>query len=347
MNETPRKILIIRLSSLGDVLLTSSALSSIHQFWPDCEIHFLTKKPTIPLIQFHPAVSKIWQYPAGKNELNQLKADLKKENFDLVADWQGNFRSLPFRKLGKESVSFPKHRFKRWLYIKFKRAFNPGPVPERYLQTLNDFQVPDSGAGLSLIIPKTIEIDTEKRFLQWRGSEKSPIYFIAAGAKHATKRYPVSFFIDIMNMLAEMQPSARFILLGGPDELDTANQIKKSFPDNQRVWNAAGGFSLLESAEIIRLCTAGFSNDSFLMHVATAMQIPVVAFFGSTTPALGFAPFRSPSLIVEDKSLACRPCSHIGRDSCPLQHFNCMNNLQPEIWFPVIYQFLLSSSELK
>ncbi len=341
MAQPPRKILVIRLSSLGDVLLTSPALSSLHAAWPGSEIHFLTRKPMLPLIQFHPAVSKTWVYPAGKKELARLKKDLRSEQFDLVADWQGNFRSFPFRRLGKESVSFKKYRFRRWLYLKFNRPFTPSPVPVRYLETLAPYEVPDSGAPVSWVLPEPTRQEMTRRFLAWKTTD-GPVYFVAAGARHETKRYPATYFIQIMKMLAELQPAARFILLGGPDELETASRIKKEFSSDDRVWNAAGGFSLAESAVILKNCDGGLTNDSFLMHAATAFQVPVVAFFGGTTPQLGFAPFRSPALIAEDETVSCRPCSHIGRESCPKGHFDCMNRLNPEAWFPKIYHFLIS-----
>lgn len=336
----PKKILIIRLSSFGDVLLTSYAIRSIHESFPDAEIDFLTKKQFIPLLEFNPHLRKKLIYTSVKAELTELKKSVKSEKYDLILDWQNNFRSMEFRKYSKKVGIFKKNRISRFSYIHFKTKFNQNQVPIRYLETAITFGAIESDGGLELVVDHSTSEKMKNIFFEWKGHSESPVYFIASGAKHFTKRYPAKYYADLMKLILSEKPETKFILLGGSDELESAKEIKLQFPNNDSVWNAVGGFGIMESCALVKLCSAGFSNDSFLMHVATAFQIPVVAFFGSTTQNLGFSPFRSPSLIVEDNSVSCRPCSHIGKNECPKKHFHCMLNLEPEKIYPDIKKFL-------
>lgn len=341
MSSDPRQILLIRLSSLGDVLLTTPAIASLKARFPDASIHFLTRKPSEALIRHHPAIDRIWIYEENETARRQQVQSLKAIGFDVVVDWQVSLRSREFRSVAPRRLTFRKHLVKRFLHVRLGTPLHIDPVPVRYLKSLAPLGVTDSGDGLRVDRPRLLSDRMERIFTDWKGTGRGPVFFIAAGARHFTKRYPVEYTIRLMTMLLELQPFARFILLGGADEMDQAFIIKKAFPDNQLVWNAVGGFSIPESLALMSHCQAGFSNDSFLMHAATACRIPVVAFFGSTTLSLGFGPFRSPALVIEDPSVSCRPCSHIGRHACPKGHFKCMMNLEPETAFPAIYDFLL------
>lgn len=336
----PKKILIIRLSSFGDVLLSSFAIRSIKESFPDADIDFLTKKPFFPLIEFNPHLRKKLIYISSKPELEELKKSVKSEKYDLILDWQNNFRSMEFRKFSKKNGVFKKHRISRFSYIHFKTKFNLKQVPIRYLETAIPFGAKESDGGLELVIDHSTTEKMKRIFFEWKEDSESPVYFIAAGAKHFTKRYPAIYFAELMKLILSEKPETKFILIGGSDELDSAKEIKQQFSENDSVWNAVGAFSLMESCALVKLCSAGFSNDSFLMHVASAFKVPVVAFFGSTTQNLGFSPFRSPSLVIEDNSVSCRPCSHIGRNECPKKHFHCMLNLVPEKIVKDVKKFL-------
>lgn len=334
------KILIIRLSSFGDVLLTGFLIRNIRQSIPDSEIYFLTKKSMTPLVEYNPNLTKVFTYETEKSKRKDQISEIKKLDLDWVLDLQSNLRSIPFRSLGKNHASFRKNRLKRFGYVHFKTPFHQQPVPSRYLETAKALNISDDQKGLDCFIPVTIETRMQSMFRNWQNQSTSPVFFIAAGAKHFTKRYPAEYYVQIIQSILLDFPNAGFILLGGQDEMETSAEIKKQFSLNSRIWNASGAFSLLESCALLKQCTAGFTNDSFLMHVAAAFQKPVVSFFGSTTPQLGFAPFRSPSLVMEDKNLSCRPCTHIGRNSCPKKHFQCMMNLNPALIYPDILNFL-------
>lgn len=333
-------ILIIRLSSFGDVLLTSFIVRCLKQTYPSANLYFLTKREMLPLIEYNRYLTGFFTYEYDNDLRNAQLNQLKTYHFDWVIDLQANFRSHPFRSLSKQVAVFNKNRLKRFFYVHFKTPFNQEPVALRYFTAAKNLTLHDDGDGLDFFLPVTVEAKMQQLFSDWESSDSTTTYFIAAGAKHFTKRYPAEYFVRLIQLIKSEKPNSRFILLGGKDEMDTSNEIKKRFSDLSFVWNATGAFSLLESAALLKLCQAGFSNDSFLMHVATAFQIPVVSFFGSTTPQLGFAPFRSPSLLIEDLSVTCRPCTHIGRNKCPKKHFNCMLNLKPEIILPKIVTFL-------
>ncbi len=96
------------------------------------------------------------------------------------------------------------------------------------------------------------------------------------------------------------------------------------------VFDVAGRLSLMETASLMNLCHLMVTNDTGLMHIATALKKKVVAIFGSTTEELGFFPCALDSLVVQNNNLNCRPCSHVGRNECPKKHFKCMTDIKPQ-----------------
>lgn len=334
-----KKILLIRLSSLGDVLLTTQAIGEIRKRWPNAQIDYLTKPFCVPMIEYHSDINQIFKLPIASKDERIFKAKIKANEYDLIVDWQSSLRSLPYRKLGKQFVRFEKYRIKRFAYIKFNMPFKIGSVPERYLKSLFPLGVKDSGSGLKLVIPANIQQQIRAKVSTWKKPD-SKLFFIAPGSKHFTKKYPTQYLTELIQRLQSVYPTCQVLLLGSSEDLAAGLEIKKTFSGKSEVWNAIGAFQLLETAALMEICDAGFSNDSLLMHMATALRIPVTAFFGSTTLPLGFGPYRSPHLVIEDNSVSCRPCTHIGKSTCPKKHFYCMLNLTPEKVWPDIHQFL-------
>jgi ADP-heptose:LPS heptosyltransferase len=314
-----KKILLIRFSSIGDIVLTSPVQRCL-KLQLGAEVHFLTKKEFAPLVQSNPYIDKVWTIDSKVQEVTEA---LQLEQFDFVADLHHNLRSRQVKRaLGKPSASLNKLNIRKWLLVNFK--YNNMPdihVAERCLQTVESLGVKDDGKGLDLFIPPTEEVDTalDPRL------RKGYIGF-AIGAQHATKRLPADKILSLCSKLDET-----IVLLGGKEDGAVAEQIRQAFP--ARVINACGKYSLMQSASLVRQAKKIITHDTGLMHMAAAFQKEIISIWGNTVPALGMYPYRSghgdngAGVMVEVKNLSCRPCTKIGFDKCPKGHFRCMKEI--------------------
>lgn len=307
------KILIIRFSSIGDVLQTLSVLGALHQKFPDAEIHWVTREEFAPLIERHPGIKKIWALKKGDSFLNLLGLSwqLEHERFTHVYDAHNNLRSHVigwFIKgmfnwrvlLGK--VHFLRRsifRFRRFLLFQFRVNWFPKPFSgqKALLEPLKRW-------GISQDLPPVPQLYLPKGK---GGPNGLPTQFvaIAASAAFELKRWPVSHWIELIQNF----PDTHFVLLGGRDDT-FLEDIAKVFPN--RVLNLSGRLSLLESAQVVRESVALVSNDTGLMHVAEQIGKPCIALMG---PAPFGFPSR-PSTKILELDLECRPCSKHGQGPC-------------------------------
>ncbi|MCL4548265.1 MAG: glycosyltransferase family 9 protein [Bacteroidetes bacterium] len=320
-NSSVNKILIIRLSSLGDILLTTPVLRAIKKKYPSARIDFVVKKDFEDAILFNPNLARIYAY--DKNQTERLTTELHSRNYDLIIDLQNNFRSRALtRSLKVRTRRFKKPTIKKMLLVWFKINLlrESKTITQRYAEAANVFLDND---GLNLFLPDNISptLDPQKKYIGF-----------CPGAKHFTKRWLAEYFVELGNELAKFGYTV--VLFGGKTEkelcAELANKINGSV-------NLQTGNNLFQIAADMKLCKLVISNDSGLMHTASAVGVPVTAIFGSSVKEFGFAPYGVKNLILENKSLSCRPCSHIGKSICPKGHFNCMKEIKP--------QFVLKSIE--
>ncbi len=320
------KILLIRFSSAGDVILTSLLVRCLRRRFPDADVHFLTKRSFAPLLEHSPYIDRVFAIESHERprQLARRKAALIAEDahgYDLVLDLHNSIRSRYFRLgLGRRTLVFEKPTVRKWLLVHFrKNLLRPVvPVAERYLTLAHDLDVENDGAGLDLF--------TGGAYAAIEPLPERPTIALAPGARHATKRWPVHRFVELGCALITRW-NARVVLLGGGDEHTLCEEIRAGILQNvtpATVLNLAGGGSILDAAATIDACDAVVSNDSALAHVAAARKRPVVAIFGSTVQEFGFAPYGTTSRVVENLGLSCRPCTTIGRLECPKGHFQCM-----------------------
>lgn len=325
------KILVIRFSSIGDILLTSPVLRCLRQQLPQAEVHYLTKKQFHILLEHNPNVSKIHLWEGnGKIVLDQLR----REKFDWIIDLHHNLRTQRVKwALGCPSRSFAKLNFQKWLYVNWKMQLMPTMhIVDRYMETVAHLGVQLDNAGLEFYpcdcdMPGPDEIPADFRH---------NLYVVASiGGTHATKKMPESKWIELLSGIH--QP---VVLVGGKEDNPAAGQILKGLSGlgKTNIWNACGQFSIGGSAHIIRQSALVISHDTGMMHMAAAFEKPVVAIWGNTTPQLGMYPFRVPSFNLEVKDLACRPCSKIGYAHCPKGHFHCM--LQQDLQRSDLWKFI-------
>jgi ADP-heptose:LPS heptosyltransferase len=309
------KILIIRFSSIGDIVLTTPVIRCLKQQLPDAEVHFLTKKAFFPVLKANPYIDKLHLLEHG---IKEMVEQLHHENFDYIIDLHGNLRTMMIKlKLKKPSVVFDKLNFQKWLLVNFK--INKLPklhIVDRYLKTVEFLGVKNDGLGLDYFIPKEDEVDIQQLPAFQR---KGYIGFIIGG-QHATKQLPVEKIISIINKI-----DAPFVLLGGKEDVEAAEKIA-AFAGREKVFNACGKFNINQSASIVKQAQKIISHDTGLMHVAAAFKKDIISVWGNTVPEFGMYPYLpgENSFIAEVKNLPCRPCSKIGCSSCPKKHFYCM-----------------------
>jgi heptosyltransferase-2 len=311
------RILIIRLSSLGDILLATPLVRSLKKKHPHILIDFLLREEYSDIYKYNPFINKLFAYKGD----NKTPEEIMSIKYDLVLDLQNNIRSAGIRKkIKSERVTiFNKRTLDKLLLVKFKinRLKDAKQIPVRYAEALDNFELDDEGLEL-FIENKTPTISKYKnRYIGF-----------APGSRHFTKMWPEDYYITIGKKLNEAGYS--IILFGGKDDRELCDRISKEIPGSQDLSNDN---DLLLTAVNMKECIAVVCNDSGLMHTACAVKVPVLAFYGSTVREFGFTPFRNKNFILENNTLTCRPCSHIGRENCPKKHFKCMLDLTPDLAF--------------
>ena len=314
------KILIIRLSSFGDVLLSTPLIRSIKKKYPKIKIDFIVREDYKDLVKNNPHLNKVYPHADSHFERHSLINSLIAEDYDLILDLQNNFRSKEITRVLKcPNLKFRKKNFEKYLLVKFKinRLKHLPPVPVRYAEVLENFELDDEGLELiSMNKP-------DERF------QPGKIYIgLCPGSQHFTKRWPEEYYISLGKLFE--QKGFNVVLFGGFDDMVLCKKIADKLNSPLNLNNED---NLLQTAADMKMCKLIYCNDSGLMHLATAVKIPVVAFFGSTVKEFGFFPYKSKSIVLENESLKCRPCTHIGRKSCPKKHFKCLKEITPESAF--------------
>ncbi len=312
-----KKILIIRLSSIGDIVLTTPVIRCLKHQIKDVSIQYLIKPQYYDVIKNNPYIDKIHKY-----DKKNLVEDLKKENFDFIIDLHKNLRSLKLRfALKVKSYSFNKLNIRKWLYVNFKINKMPDiHIVERYLKTVQELNVENDNKGLDYFLSEEEDI---KKLPE---KHKQGYILIALGAQHNTKKLSKEKIISICKLLK--QP---VILAGGKGDFETAEYIKNN--TGELVYNACGKYSINQSAFLVKEAEVVITHDTGLMHIASAFQKKIISVWGNTVPEFGMYPYKAHknSKIFQVEDLKCRPCSKIGYQKCPKKHFRCMNDIDENL----------------
>lgn len=307
------KFLIIRFSSIGDIVLTTPVIRCLKNQVANAEVHYLTKPGFASILQHNPYIDQL--HLLDKPILEKT-LELKQQGFDYIIDLHNNLRTRIFKSvLDVPSFSFDKLNIEKSILVNFKLNNLPDVhIVDRYLETLSSFDVVNDGSGLDYFLPKDFSFNP---------SITLPQHFIAfaIGAQHATKRLPNEKIIEICRQIN--QP---IVLLGGKE--DAANGETITSQSGSHVINLCGKLSLHESAYAVSICDTVITHDTGLMHIAAAFKKPVVSVWGNTVPEFGMTAYYGKMEVrswrMEVRNLNCRPCSKIGFTECPQKHFNCM-----------------------
>lgn len=309
------RYLVIRFSSIGDIVLTTPVLRCLKKSG-DCEIHYLTKESYREVLTGNPYIDRLY---CIRRDISELKDELRNQHYDHVIDLHKNLRSWrTLLALKRPHSSFNKLNKKKWLYVNFRINLLPDVhIAERYMQAAAFAGAKYDGEGLDFFIS---EASDARKKLPPAFREK--YVCIVAGAKQYTKRIPAS----LISRLAEGL-GLPVVLLGGTEDSALAEEISDAAPD--KVFNACGLYSIQGSAALIRDAALVITADTGMMHIAAALKKPVITLWGNTVRAFGMYPLLPDALKhlsaeFEIDGLKCRPCTKLGYSRCPKKHFNCM-----------------------
>ncbi len=299
------KILVIRFSSIGDIVLTTPVLRLLQTKWEGTvEVHFLTKKQFVPLLKANPNLDKIH---ALEGHVKTIIPALKSEAYDVIIDLHNNLRSLHVKKaLGVPAHAFQKLNFQKWFYVNTKINVMPDVhIVDRYVDTLKSFGIENDNKGLDYFIPTEDEVAVGDVFPQLK--EQSYIGFVIGGS------YPAKMLPEhlLLALCKKLNP-AFVLLLGGPEDQPKGERIAALLPN--RVFNAAGKFSINQSASLVKQANVVIAHDTGLMHIAAAFKKKVISIWGATVPQFGMYPYLpgKGSVEVEPKGVWDRPYTKLG-----------------------------------
>jgi ADP-heptose:LPS heptosyltransferase len=298
-SSNPKRILIVRFSSIGDIVLTFPVVAAIKSRFPDCKIDYVTKQNFKVLLEACPAIDDVFLL---EDSLQALRRQINLAQYDAILD------------------RFPKNNLEKWLLTTFKIFPKKRThVVERYLSTLSGrvLDWPIDTATHPYSIPTAAQFDIQARF---HLAPKSYLA-IAIGAQFATKRMPTDMLVELVNKIR-----LPILLLGGIEDQVTAKEILDQSKSNT-IFSAVGLTSIHESAWLVKNASALLTHDTGLMHIGASFDVPLHIIWGNTIRDFGMYPYRLEQEEVYDYEVAdlpCRPCSKIGHQSCPKGHFSCM-----------------------
>lgn len=334
------KILILRFSSIGDIVLTTPVIRTLKTQLADVEVHYATKKEYQPVLSENPYIDKLHSL---EESLKNLIKSLKKEQFDLIIDLHNNLRTRIIKvRLGVKSYSFQKLNVEKWLLTNFKVNRLPNVhIVDRYMDSVAVLGVKMDSLGLDYFIPEKDEVDPE--WLPEPFRQGFVVY--AIGGKYSTKRLPKERMIELCDRI-----NKPILLLGDKNDAILGQEIEDFFKRKEgydefdeglkklgkkaMVYNACGKFNLNQSASLIKQSKWVFTHDTGLMHIAAAFKKEIFSIWGNTVPEFGMYPYRTKFTIFENKKLSCRPCSKLGYSKCPQGHFKCMRENVFDFYLP-------------
>lgn len=309
-----KKILVIRFSSIGDIVLTTPVVRCLKQQL-GVEIHYLTKRQYLPLLEDNPYIDKV--FSIQKSALEVLP-ELRKEGYSYVIDLHKNLRTWQVRVgllFSAKWLSFNKLNFKKWLLTVFKINRLPEVhIVDRYMEAVAGLGVKNDGRGLDFFL---LNVPPSRLI-----NQLPPKYIaFAIGAQYQTKRLPSAKIVDVCKLI-----ESPIVLIGGNAEELEGQQIAQAA--GRHVANLCGQLSLKESAAVLKSAALVITHDTGMMHIAAAFQKRILSVWGNTVPALGMYPYYGAAKEGKNSNfevaLRCRPCSKIGHQRCPKGHFKCM-----------------------
>jgi ADP-heptose:LPS heptosyltransferase len=313
-----KKILIIRFSSIGDIVLTTPIVRCLKTQLQGVEIHFVTKQSFKTVLSENLYIDKLFAF---QNDVSELYDELASQNYDVLIDLHKNLRSWRLKqKLKVKSYSFNKLNIQKFLTVNFKtrRVLPKKHIVERYFETIAPLGVKSDDKGLDYFIPANDEVNMTSLL---PAAPLKKFIALVVGGSYYTKKIPINKLIEICDTLA-----LPLVLLGAKEDTPIAEHLQQQFPN---IINTCGNYSINQSASIIKQAEWVITPDTGLMHIAAAFHKKIISLWGNTVPDFGMDPYlpHAQNKMLEIKNLECRPCSKLGYHHCPKGHFKCMNDI--------------------
>lgn len=340
------KILVIRFSSLGDVILTTPLVKELRKNFPEAIIDFCTKEEFSDVYQDNPNINECIsvQKPFNFKKLRSLKKEINFRKYDIIIDAHNNLRTFYlkfFLKLKSKVYTFKKYTFRKTLLVKFRinTMKNFPSVSVRYIDAVKklgrDIKQRYIRPEIYSNISSREKID--RIFTELNISNNKKIICIIPSSKHFTKTYPAEYYIKLINYFDKEK--FNFILIGKDNDKNLIEFIWEQTGNN--VINLYNRLNIKELYELMRRCHFVIGGDTGPIHIAEAASTPLIMVAGSSVKEFGFFPEGKNVLIAENNEMKCRPCSYIGKNICPEKHFKCMMSLSPELIFPIVQEHLI------
>lgn len=321
------RILIVRFSSLGDILLTTPLIRALRARHPAATISALTKQIWAPLLSANPHLDEVVAVAPGQS-LVPLARALRAARFTHLLDLHGSVRTRVLRLLVPGPwTGYDARRKARQALIRAHHDIYPDqvPVPERYFEAARGLDVEPDGRPAELFTSPAGEARAEAWLTRVGLDSDRPVVVLAPGSAHASKRWPVRHWRRLASDL--VRRGFDIALIGSAGDRVVAAEIATSA--GRRAASAAGELDLQASGALLRRARVAVTGDTGPMHLATAVATPVVALFGPTVEQFGFFPYRADAVVLE-RDLPCRPCSSKGGPRCPLGHHRCLEEIMPD-----------------
>jgi len=328
----PTKILVVRLSSMGDVILATPLIRSLRDTYPDAQIHLAIKKQFAPLVKHNPHINKVIEVDTKNITVTQQQ--VRTEKYDWVIDIQKTSRGNQITSASHAPLktTYNKQKIKRWMLIYLKRNTykNIQPAWKKYYEAVSKYNIEPDNSGTEVFFTQK-ELETVHQKLS--NYTNDSIITLCPMASFKNKMWTQEGFVELGKQL-QQKHNTTIVVLGGPGEEEYCNHVAKNI--GGKAISLAGKLSLLESAALLQLSKLAVTNDSGLMHLAQSQKTPVVSIFGPTVKEFGFFPLPNKSTVIETQ-LNCRPCTKMGKDTCPKGHHKCMKDISAgEVYKAVI-----------
>lgn len=335
---TVNKILVFRLSSIGDIVLTTALLRCLRNTFPDAQIDFVVKKQFADILRCVPFVSNVIELDSKKgfSELLAIRNQLRNEQYDVALDIHKNWRSLfVCNTIGAKQVfRFNKHVFRRWVLTTFHKDIykEVRPVYLRFIDASKQIGVVPDGKYTELVVPEQLGKSMQDIFAQANISFEKRIIALCPGASFSNKQWQVEKFQQLAKRVV-LDFDAQVILLGGKKE----SEMCETIANESGAVSFAGKFDLSQSIAALSMVSLTVANDTGMLHVSEALGVPVVGIYGPTARQFGYFPILPQSKVAQVDNLPCRPCTKMGMNHCPKKHFSCMNDISVEMVLALIH----------
>src|ERR1051326_5507105 len=311
------KFLVIQTAFLGDVILATSVVEKIHQFFPEAKIDFLLRKGNENVFDNHPFINEIIILDKKNQKWKNLVSTAKKvrqNKYDKIINLHrfGSSGFITWRSRAKDKIGFDKNPFSFCYTKKVKHEIGNGKHEiERNHELIS--HLTDKTPAKPKLYPSEKDFEAAAQILNYICIAPASVWF--------TKQFPIEKWIELINFLPK---DLNIFLIGAKNDFELCEEIKRKINNEQRTKNLSGKLSILQTAALMKNAQMNYVNDSAPAHIASAMNAPVTEIFCSTVPAFGFGPLSDNSNIIETKEqLDCRPCGLHGYKECPKGHFKC------------------------